>query len=91
MNCNDVKQILRCPYKPLVLFSLMYYVNLKDVEANTLIYRYMRGLTQEETAEIFDRSVNTIQNWEKSAIEKYAVAWSDNEILKELLKEIKNS
>lgn len=50
MTTEEVKKVLKSPYKPLVLASLSY-VNLTDRELNLLILRYMRGHTQEETAE----------------------------------------
>ena len=44
MTRDDVKTILRTPYKPLALCALSY-VNLSDRDMNLLILRYMRGHT----------------------------------------------
>lgn len=84
MTASEAKEILRNPHKPLVMFALTYFVNLSDHELNTLIYRHLRGHTQEETAEYLNRSTNTIQNWERKALEKCAKAWSDNEFVKQI-------
>lgn len=85
MSKEEVKLVLNNPHKPLVLFAIAYYVNLNDRELNTLIYRYLRGHTQEETAEYLERSKNTIQNWENSALETCAKAWSGNQFVAQLL------
>lgn len=81
MTTEQVKEVLHCPIKPLVLLALSY-VNLTDAEANTLILRHMRGHTQETVAEELERSKNTIQNWESSGIQKCADAWDKLEIIK---------
>lgn len=63
MNHDEVVSIIEYPSKQLAMYALSL-VNLKDHEMNTLVLRYMRGMTQEETAEQMERSKNTIQNWE---------------------------
>lgn len=85
MTDEQVKSILTYPEKILVLVAISY-VNLKDREQNVLILRYMRGHTQEEVAEELDRSVNTVQTWERSAIDKCKIAWKHLELIKEILR-----
>lgn len=85
LTTEKVKCVLKSPHKPLVLFALTFYANLKDNELNTLICRHLRGLTQEEVAELLDRSTNTIQNWEKSGLEKCAKAWAGNQFINQIL------
>lgn len=85
MTDEQVKSILTYPEKVLVLVAISY-VNLKDREQDVLILRYMRGHTQEEVAEELDRSVNTIQAWEHSAIDKCKVAWKRITLIKEMLR-----
>lgn len=85
MNHDEVVSIIEYPSKQLAMYALSL-VNLKDHEMNTLVLRYMRGMTQEETAEQMERSKNTIQNWEKSAIGKCSRAWKGLEMISEMLK-----
>lgn len=84
MTTETAKEVLRCPFKFLVLLALEY-VNLTDRERVTLILRHMRGHTQEQVAELFDRSVNTVQTWEKSALDKCCKAWDGMGFIKEIL------
>ena len=56
-------------------------VNLKEKEWMVLVLRHMRGLTQEETAEKIDRSKNSVQNWERSGLQKCAKAWGESKEL----------
>lgn len=85
MTTEEVKKVLKSPYKPLVLASLSY-VNLTDRELNLLILRYMRGHTQEETAEELCSSVNGLQKWEYVAVEKCRKAWDKLIFVHEILK-----
>lgn len=89
MTTEDAKKVLHCRYRPLVLLALSY-VNLYDRELNTLILRHMRGLTQEQTAEELDRTTNTIQNWESSALQKCAEAWEHLLVIQEIMNLDKN-
>lgn len=84
MTTEDVKAVLHTPYKPLALAALTY-VNLTDRELNTMILRFMRGLTQEQTAEWFDCSVNAVKNWQESGLEKCCKAWEKLIFVQEIL------
>lgn len=88
MTNETAKEVIRCPYKFLALAALSY-VNLTDRELDTLILRHMRGHTQEQVAELFDRSVNTVQTWEKSALDKCCKAWDGMGFIKEILNAVK--
>ncbi len=85
MTHDEVVSIIEYPSKQLAEYALSL-VNLKDHEMNLLVLRYMRGLTQEETAEKLNRSKNTIQVWEKAAINKCSKAWNGLEMISEMLK-----
>lgn len=85
MTKDEVKKILRTPYKPLVLAALSY-VNLTDREMNLLILRFMRGHTQEEAAEEMGYTPNAIQKWERTALNKCCQAWDKLVFIQELLK-----
>ena len=85
MTDKEIRSVLTHPEKVLVLVAISY-VNLKDREQDVLILRYMRGHTQEEVAEELDRSVNTIQAWEHTAIDKCKVAWKRLEFIKEMIR-----
>lgn len=84
MTRDDVKTVLRTPYKPLALCALSY-VNLTDRELNLLIMRHMRGHSQEETAEQMDCSARVIQRWEHDALEKCRRAWENLIFIDEIL------
>lgn len=85
MKSETARNVLRSPYKPLVLVALSY-VNLTDREMNLLILRYMRGHTQEEVAEEMCCTVNGLQKWEYAALDKCCKAWKNLIFVKELLK-----
>ena len=85
MTKEEVKKILRTPYKPLALTALSY-VNLTDREMNLLILRFMRGHTQEEVAEEMGYTPNAIQKWERAALNKCCQAWDKLVFTQELLK-----
>ena len=85
MTTDEVKHVLKSPYKPLVLTALSY-VNLTDREMNLLILRHMRGHTQEETAEEMCCTVNGLQKWEKAALTKCSEAWKNIIFVQEILK-----
>lgn len=87
MTTSEAKRVLRSPCKPLIIIALSY-VNLTDRELNLLILRYMRGHTQEETAEETGYSVNGLQKQERAALEKCCKAWDKLLIVKEILKTV---
>lgn len=87
MTKDEVKAILKIPYKLLVLTALSY-VNLTDRELNILILRYMRGKTQQETAEELFCTVNGLQKWEKIALDKCRQAWEKLIFVQELIKAV---
>ena len=84
MTTDDVKRILHNPYKPVALAALSY-VNLTDRELDTLILRYMRGMTLEKAAEWFDCSVNAVKNWQNTGLEKCKIAWQKIVYVQEIL------
>lgn len=85
MTNEDVKTVLRTPYKPLALCALSY-VNLTDKELNLLIMRHMRGHSQEETAWQMGCSSRVIQRWEHDALDKCCKAWENLIFIEEILK-----
>lgn len=85
MTHENVKRVLRCPYKPLALAALSY-VNLTDRECNLLILRHLRGHTQEEAAEEMGYTVRAVQTWERAALDKCAAAWKNLVFVDEILK-----
>lgn len=89
MTRDDVKTVLGTAYKPLALCALSY-VNLTDREMNTLIMRFMRGLTQEQAAEQMDCSVNGLKNWEYSGLTKCVKAWENLIFIEEILRLAQN-
>lgn len=85
MTTAEAKQVLKTPYRPLALAALSY-VNLTDRECDLLILRFMRGHTQQETAEEMCCTVNGLQKWEKTALEKCCKAWDRQLFIREILK-----
>lgn len=90
ITTDDVKNILKNHYDRQSVCVALSYVNLSDNELRTLIYRYMRSLTQEQTAEKFgdNTAKNTVFAWQQSALEKTAKMWSGLCLAKILLKTI---
>lgn len=84
MTNTQAKQVLKSPYKPLVL-SAISFVNLTDKEISALILHYLRGHTQEETAEELNYSVDNIKKIEKAALDKCCKAWENLVFVKEIL------
>lgn len=84
MSTDDVRCVLKTPYKPLALAALSY-VNLTDRELDILIMRHMRGHTQEQVAEQLNYSVNGLQKQEYAALEKCRKAWENLVFIKEIL------
>ena len=78
MTTEDVKDILKNHYDKISICVALSCVNLSDREQDVLIFRYMRGMTQERTAEAMGEtvSVNTVFNLQQSALGKTARLWS---------------
>ena len=85
MTRDDAKRIIRHPVKTLALVALSD-TNLTDREMDVLILRFMRGHTQEETADEMGCTVNGLQKWERTALDKCCKAWEKLKFIEELLK-----
>lgn len=83
MTTKQAQVFLHNPDRVLVLTALSY-VNLTDNETDVLIYRHMRGHTQEETAGKFYTSVNSIHNWEHSALSKCCQVWDKIKFIRDI-------
>lgn len=77
MTTEDVKQILSNHSDRILVLTALSSVNLSDEEYDVLIFRYMRGLTQEKTAEKMDEimSVNKVFTLQQRALNKTAKMW----------------
>lgn len=84
MDKEDVKKVLSSEYLDLVNLALSY-VNLTDLEIETLRNRFMKGYTQEHTAEIMSRCVTNIKKYEKSSILKCSHVWEGISWINKLL------
>ena len=71
----QVLQFLRCPSSELVDFALTL-ANLDRKEAAVIEICGRKAYTQEEAAEILDRSPDAVQKWWRSGISKLQTAWS---------------
>lgn len=78
MTVEDVKDILKNHPDRISICAALACVNLSDREQDVLILRYMRGMTQERTAEAMGEtvSVNTVFSLQQSALDKTARLWS---------------
>lgn len=84
MTAEEAKRVLKTPYRPLALAALSY-VNLTDRECDLLILRFLRGHTQQEAAEEMCCTVNGLQKWEKTALDKCCKAWDHLLLIQEIL------
>lgn len=88
MTTEDVKQILKDHEDRILVYVALSYVNLSDKELETLILRYMRGLTQERAAEEMDVNKNSVFAWQQSALLKTCKMWERIPFGKMLLQNI---
>lgn len=79
MTIEDVKDILKNHPDRISICAALACVNLSDREQDVLILRYMRGMTQEKTAEAMGESVsvNTVFNLQQSALNKTVRLWNN--------------
>lgn len=87
MTTEEVKHILKNHEDRVSVCVALSFVNLSDNELNVLVMRYMRGLTQEQTAESMGEAVskNTVFNIQQAALKKTAKMWSKLSIAKALM------
>ena len=90
MTTEEVKRILKTHEDRMSVCVALSFVNLSDKEFNVLVMRYMRGLTQEQTADNLGDivSVNTVFNIQQSALAKTAKMWGRLAIAKALLETV---
>lgn len=69
-----IVKVFAIAFRDLVNLALSY-VSLTSKETSVLQHRFANGETQEQTAESLDLSKNTVQNIEKSAVEKCYKVW----------------
>lgn len=87
MTVSDIKKICQIPEKDLLYF-LLNQINLSSKERTVIELCFIEEYTEEQSAERLDRSVNTIKDWKKSAINKINKVWSQNRIIEILLNNI---
>jgi DNA-directed RNA polymerase specialized sigma24 family protein len=75
MTHAQLIRFLRCPSSELVDFALTL-ANLDKKEAAVIDLCGRKAYTQEEAAEILDRSPDAIQKWWHSGTIKLKAAWS---------------
>lgn len=86
MEKEDIKKILRYPYRPLVMLALQL-VNLKDKEYNSIELVDIRGYSEQEASEKLNISLSSIKRYRKSAYLKMSKAWDNKTIIEKILKE----
>ena len=86
MEKEDIKKILRYPYRPLVMLALQL-VNLKDKEYNSIELVDIRGYSEQEASEKLNISLSSIKRYRKSAYFKMSKAWDNKAIIEKILKE----
>lgn len=90
MDRQDIKLILRCPYKDIIEY-LLNAVNLTDKEIKLLKEVDIKGNTEERTAEHFDVSTRHVQSQRQKAYQKITKVWSKNHLAEVILKELKEN
>ena len=86
MNKEDIKWVLNCPSKPLLMLALEL-VNLKDKERLAVELVDIRGMTQEKASIKIDCSIKSVTNYRTKAYKKMAKAWQNNELINKILRE----
>jgi predicted DNA-binding protein (UPF0251 family) len=84
MNREDIKKVLNCPSKPLLMLALEL-VNLKDKERLAIELVDIRGMTQEKASIKIDCSIKSITNYRNKAYKKLGKAWENQELIKKIL------
>ena len=84
MTEETVKRFLRYPSKPLVEFALSM-VNLTWQEETAITLCGQRRMTQEKAAEKADCSVDAMQRWYRSGLEKLTRAWAGSEWMSKIV------
>lgn len=84
MKREDIKKVLNCPFKDLMLLALEL-VNLKDKERLAVEYVDIKGNTEETTAEIMKCSVRSIRNYRKQSYIKMGKVWENQDLIKKIL------
>lgn len=74
-DSDSVKAILHLPASDLVDIAISK-ANLTSKEAEAIRLCYRLDYTQEEAAEIMDRSRNSVYSWLRSGMEKLETAWA---------------
>lgn len=88
MERQDIKSILRCPYKD-ILEYLLSTVNLSNKEIELLREVDIKGYTEEHTAECLGVSPRYVQNQRAKAYKKLSKVWSRSHLVELVLKELK--
>jgi predicted DNA-binding protein (UPF0251 family) len=84
MEREKVLLMLNCPKMVLINYTLDT-VNLTQLERDVIIQHICRKRTLEQTAELLDRSRNTIQNATNSALKKLEVALTEDTLISAML------
>ena len=84
MNREDIKKVLDCPSKPLLMLALEL-VNLKDKERLAIELVDIRVMTQERASIKIDCSIKSVTNYRNKAYKKLGKAWENQELIKKIL------
>lgn len=84
LSRNEVKRVLDCPSKPLLILALEL-VNLKEKERVAVEYVDIKGYTEEQTAEILNISRSSVTKYRKNAYIKMGKVWEKEKSIKTIL------
>lgn len=84
MTKKEVKVVLSCPSKPLLMLALEL-VNLTIKEINSIRAVDIDGLTNEEASETLNYSITSIKKYRKNAYDKMSKAWKNEELIAKIL------
>ena len=86
LDRESIIKILKYPHKNIVLF-LLQIVNLTEKEYDIIDNIYLKGYTEEETANKLLVSRTTIQKHKRKAFLKLQKVWTNNELINKILSE----
>ena len=84
MTREKVLMLLSCPKMVLVNYTLDS-VNLTQLERDVIIQHICRKRSLEQTAELLDKSRNTIQTATNSALKKLEIALTEDTLISAML------
>ena len=84
MDREDIKKVLNCPSKPLLMLALEL-VNFKEKERLAIEYVDIEGITEPIASERMKCTVRSIARYRASAYKKMSQAWEKQELIEKIM------